>query len=429
MGQEAKRQTKQSEKPPPRRCRRARSLVYIFSRFPTVSETFLLREINALDQAGLRIQVVALALGEDQAVHEAAKPWLEKGVIYRPPLRSGRLWYAGAVVALLWPAGWTSAVRMALGLLWRHPARAHEILVSLLTAAYFAWALPHGDVAHIHATFASVPATVGLFLAEILGVSFSFAAHARDLFTNEASFLDVKAREAEFAVTCTEVGCHHLRQYFPVRARSRLQMIRHGVDLTRFAALPHRLSKRPYILSAGRLVPKKGYPHLLRAAAVLVNRDFDFDLHIFGSGPQRDELEQLINGLQLRDCVHLHPAVTEQGMLAAFQQADIFVLASVQGPDGDNEGVPNVLVEALAMQVPAVASRTGGIPELIQDGVTGLLAEPGDHIDLANQLQRLLTDSNLRLTLATAGRVKVEREYDLQSNTQRLYDLMRQVAR
>jgi glycosyltransferase involved in cell wall biosynthesis len=318
---------------------------------------------------------------------------------------------------------------MGVGLLGQFPGRAREILVSLLTAGYFAWCLPREEVWQVHAAFASVPATVGLFLAEILGIGFSFAAHARDLFTSEASFLELKAREAEFVNVCTEVGYRFLREQFPVRGRGRLHLIRHGVDVVRFAPRPRPMNPRPVILSAGRLVAKKGFRHLLRAAAALVGRDIDFDLHIYGSGPDEEELRQLINGLQLQDCVHLHAAVSEQGMLKAYQGADIFVLASVQAPDGDNEGVPNVLVEALAMGLPVVATRTGGIPELIQHGVTGLLAEPGDYVDLANQMQRLLTDEGLRSAVAAAGRLKVEREYDLRVNIQRLHELLRRVVR
>ena len=116
-------------------------------------------------------------------------------------------------------------------------------------------------------------------------------------------------------------------------------------------------------------------------------------------------------------------------MVKLYQEADVFVLASVQAPDGDNEGVPNVLVEALAMEVPAVATRTGGIPELIQHGVTGLLAEPGDPVDLADQMERLLRNSRLRSDFAAAGRIKVEREYDLHKNVAKLYRLLRQVVR
>ncbi|MCD6351263.1 MAG: glycosyltransferase family 4 protein [Armatimonadetes bacterium] len=394
-----------------------------------MSETFLLREINALDREGLRIQLLAMAPGNQQPVHEGARQWLERGVLYRPRFGSRNLWLGAAAGALRWPVGTWSALLMALGLLRREPHRAREIFVSLFSAAYFAWILRGQGLQHVHATFASVPATVGLFMAEILGVSFSFAAHARDLFTSEATFLDLKAREAEFVVTCTEVGYQHLLKVFPVRARSRLHLIRHGVDLTQFTPrlkVPH---ERPYLLSAGRLVAKKGFLYLLRAAQALVGRDLDFDLHIYGSGPQRAEIEQQITGLQIRDCVHLHDAVTEEEMVKLYQEADVFVLASVQAPDGDNEGVPNVLVEALAMEVPAVATRTGGIPELIQHGVTGLLAEPGDPVDLADQMERLLRNSRLRSDFAAAGRIKVEREYDLHKNVAKLYRLLRQVVR
>jgi glycosyltransferase involved in cell wall biosynthesis len=408
--------------------RRPRLIVYIFGQFPSISETFLLREMDALAALGLRVQPVALAAGPTHPMHPRAVPWVERGVLYRPPLASGASAAALARAAARYPAGWISALRMAAGLAWHWPSRARELAVSLAAAAYFATRLG-GQARHIHATFASVPATVGLFLAELLGVSFSFACHARDLFTREASFLALKVREAEFVVVCSQVGHQYLWKQVPVRQRERLHLIRHGVELSRYVGRLRPLPRRPIIMSAGRLVPKKGFPYLLRAASLLVSRDLDFDLHIFGSGPQEAELRQLINGLQLADCVHLHGAVSETEMLAAYQQADLFVLASTQAPDGDNEGVPNVLVEALAMQVPVVATRSGGIPELIQHGVTGLLAQPGDPADLAAQMQRLLTDEPLRAQVAAAGRLKVEQEYDLHSNARQLAELFRSVAR
>lgn len=411
----------------PRRSRRA--VVYIFGRFPTVSETFLLREITALARLGLRIYPVALAQPRERVVHEQARPWVEQGVIYRPPLGAAGLWYGNALVPLMMPAGWRSAALMALGLIRRYPLRAREILVSLLSAAYFAWRLPRSQVGHIHATFASVPATVGVFLAELLGVSYSFACHARDVFTDEASFLELKAQEAEFMVACSEVAYRALQQRVPMHTHSRLHLVRHGLDLARYAPPAGRYNTVPQIMSAGRLVPKKGFVYLLRAAARLAGRDHEFEMHIFGDGPQEEDLRRLINALQLSHCVHMHGAVPEGEMLQAYRRADLFALASVQGPDGDNEGVPNVLVEALAMQVPVVASRTGGIPELIQDGVTGLLAEPGDHMDLADKMERLLVDEGLRSAVIAAGRLRVEREYDLHRNAARLYELFRPTVR
>jgi glycosyltransferase involved in cell wall biosynthesis len=314
---------------------------------------------------------------------------------------------------------------MALALLWRYPTRSREVIVSLLSAGYFAWRLRGLPVRHIHAAFASFPATVGLFLAELTGHSFSFAAHARDLFTAEGSFLSLKAREAEFAVVCSQIGYHHLREAFPVRQRARLHLLHHGLDPSHFTPAPRLMTSRPIILCAGRLVPKKGHSHLLKAASILLHRDRSFEVHIFGDGPLEPSLREMIAALHLEGCAHLHGSVPEDQLLSAYHDADIFVLPSIQAPDGDNEGIPNVLLEALALQVPVVASRTGGVPEVIHDGVTGLLVEPGNPSDLADALDRLLYDDHLRLALAAAGRIRIEQDFDLNNNVRELFDLFR----
>lgn len=409
----------------PRRLPGDRVLLYLFATFPSVSETFLLRELNALKRAGLSLRVAALRRGPIKPLHPSAEPWLQS-VLYRPSPAEASLWLGVVAAAFLMPVGFACAVRMAASLMVSAPARTREVLAALVSAAYFAWRLRGVAVKHVHATWASEVATTGLLLAEMIGCGFSFAAHAGDIFTGAAGFLDIKAREADFAVVCSQFAYQWIRRHFPPRQLGRIHLVRHGLDLALYSAKP-RLRRQPfYILSVGRLVPKKGFVHLLRAVAILLNRDtVEFELHIFGTGPQERELRQIINGLQLADCVFLHGAATEEQLLAAYQEADLFVLASAQTPEGNNEGVPNVLVEALAMQVPVVASRTGGIPELIQHEVTGLLVEPADHSALASAIERLLTDDELRAAVTAAGRVKVEQEYDINANARQLVDLFR----
>ena len=407
---------------------RDRAVLYVFPTFPSISETFLLREVNALRREGLSLCLASLRRGVDTPLHPAAAPWLEEA-LYRPAPVEARFWTGVLAAVLLMPVGFACAVRMAACLLLHTPVRVREVLLALASATYFAWRLRGSPIKHVHATWANEVATTALLLAELLDCGFSFAAHAGDIFTGSAGFLDIKAREAEFAVVCSQVAYQWLRDHFPPRQRGRLHVVRHGLDLALFSPKP-RLRRQPYyILSVGRLVPKKGFLHLLRAVAILVNRDtIDFELHIFGGGPQERELHQVINGLQLSGFVFLHGPATEEELLAAYQEADLFVLASAQTPDGNNEGVPNVLVEALAMQVPVVASRTGGIPELIQHEVTGLLVEPADHSGLASAIERMLTDDELRAAVTAAGRVKVEQEYDINVNARHLLELFRAAA-
>ncbi|MCX7598001.1 MAG: glycosyltransferase family 4 protein [Armatimonadetes bacterium] len=406
-----------------RRRGRERVVLYLFDIFPSLSETFLLREISALSRAGLNLRIAALRPGPTKPFHPEAEPWLDT-VLYRPSPGKANFWGGVLATVFLMPVGFACALRLAGSLVLGTPARGREVFGALASAAYLAWRLRNTSVKHVHATWANEVATTALLLAEIMAVGFSFAAHAGDIFTGSASFLDVKAREAEFAVVCSQFAYQWLREQFPPRQRGRLHLVRHGIDLAFFSPRP-RLRRQPfYILSVGRLVPKKGFVHLLRAAAILLNRDsVGFELHIFGTGPQERELRQIINGLRLSDCVFLDGPATQEQLLSAYQEADLFVLASAQTPDGNNEGVPNVLVEAMAMQVPVVASRTGGIPELIQHEVTGLLVEPADHSALASAMERMLTDEALRAAVTAAGRLKVEQEYDINTNARQLLEL------
>jgi glycosyltransferase involved in cell wall biosynthesis len=403
-------------------------VIFLFGSFPTVSETFLLREMNALARGGLAIRPAALDRGSQALVHPSAEPWLGR-VVYRLPPASAAFWLSALACMVTSPVAFTAAARMALGMTRRSPGRLREALVSLLTAACLAWQLRGDGARHVHATWAGDVATVGLLLAEMQGAPFSFAAHAADIFTPAAAFLDLKAREADFAVVCSHIGYQVIRDHFPPRQRARLHLVRHGLDLAVYTPRLRPRRARACILSVGRLVPKKGFVHLLRAAALVAARErVDFELHIYGGGPQERELRQIINGLQLSDRTFLHGPAPEPKVVEAYQEADLFVLASAQTADGNNEGVPNVLVEALAMQVPVVATRTGGIPELIQDGVTGLLVEPGDHAELAAAIQRLLTDDELRASVTGAGRLRVEQEYDLAVNARELAELFRAAA-
>ncbi len=402
---------------------RRKAVAFIYGRFPAISETFLLREMNALAAMGLDIIPLALAPG-DEVVHPDARAWLER-VIYRPRGRPMEQLAAAASCCFRWPMGVYGAGYMAWSLAWRHPLYSREISLAFLAACYFARRLA-GRICHVHATFASIPATVGLFLAELLDLSFSFAGHARDVFTREGSFLPLKVSEAEFVVVCSEAAMRALSRHHPPDGR--IHLIRHGVDTSKYALLGETHNPVPRIVSVGRLVPKKGFDHLLDAVSILLSRDVEVELFIVGDGPLRGELERKARGLGLQDLVHFVGPLAEDELLRLYGAMDLAVLASCPTPDGDTEGVPNVLIEAMALGIPVVATAVGGIPELVEDGRTGLLAKPGDADDLARKISRLLADAGLRMRLRSAARAKVEREYNLFRNASRLYELFRRVV-
>ncbi len=398
-------------------------LVYVVGRFPSVSETFILREMEELERRGLHLSILSLEPG-DEVVHERAAALADR-TVYRPSPLS-----LGSLLAVVWtsvmrPFGYASALLFVLSGSVRWPRTAGELVRSLVAAAFFACALRGSRPRHVHAHFASMPATVGLLLAHILETTFSFSAHARDLFTDEALLIDRKLRGAEFVAVCTRYGLEHLRRQHPVSVGGRLNLIHHGVDVVELMPLPHPepSDEAPLILSIGRLVEKKGFPILLRAAAILRQRGVDFDLRIVGSGPESDDLRRLASGLALGECVRFDGAMAYERLMPIFQRASLFVLASVVGGDGDRDGLPNVLLEALALGVPVVSTRVSAIPELIEHEETGLLARPGDAQDLAEQMERMLFDEELRAKVIEQGRMAVVTRFDVKENVAQLADL------
>lgn len=398
-------------------------LVYVVGSFPSLSETFILREIEELERRGFRLSILSLEPG-DEVVHESARELAER-TVYRPSPLSPRSLLAGLVALLLHPFGFMGAMLFALGSALRTPAATGELMRSMGAAAFFACALRGRRPRHVHAHFASMPATVGLLLAHIIETTFSFSAHARDVFTDEAVLVHRKLRQAEFVAVCTRYALEQLRRRHPVSTSDRLNLIYHGVDVVELIPLPsvEAEDEAPEILSVGRLVEKKGFPILLRAAAILRQRGVDFRLRIVGTGPEEGDLRRLVTGLSLEDCVRFDGAVPHEQLIPTFRAAALFVLASIVAGDGDRDGLPNVLLEALALGVPAVSTRISAIPELIEHEETGLLARPGDPEDLADQMERMLFDEELRAGVIEQGRRVVVSRFDLRENAVRLAEL------
>jgi glycosyltransferase involved in cell wall biosynthesis len=198
-----------------------------------------------------------------------------------------------------------------------------------------------------------------------------------------------------------------------------LHVLYHGTDLGRFSFLAHT-AEPGRILSIGRLVPKKGFDVLIEALRILAERRVDFTCEIVGSGPLREPLESAVQAAGLAERVSFRGARLQHEIVDAYRRASLFVLAPVMTEDGDRDGIPNVLVEAMACGVPVVSTRLSGIPELIEPGVDGLLVEPNDPGALAKAIERLLTNATLAHALGAAARCKVEASFDLSRNTRRL---------
>lgn len=397
----------------------------MLGQFPSVSETFILREMLALPQHGF--DVVPLSLqSPDEAVTHAEATELAQRTLYLPPLFSLRSAVAQLIAALRHPAGYLAALRIVISRSLRTPAEARQLVSSLLVAAYFAVKVGR-SVRHIHGHFATKPTTVSWLLAEILGCGYSFSCHARDIFAGEALALPTKIAEAEFVTVCTDYVRQRLLRQHRLVAEGKLYLIYHGLDVNRFVPTSQLEVKPRVILSVGRLVEKKGYPFLLQAAGLLRSRGAEFRLIIVGDGPERQDLLRLSAGLGLQDTVEFPGALPQQQLVDLYNQASVFALASVVATDGDRDGLPNVLLEALATGIPTVASDLSAIPELIEPHKTGLLAVPGDARDLADKLEIALYDEEFRERVRLLGREKICRYFDITRNVSALAKLFSEI--
>ena len=394
-------------------------IAYILAEFPSLSETFILREILALQRRGVEVSVFALRPGPSDRVHAEAAALISE-VDYRPVWTDPRnrqawaYWWARQPGPLLRMVG-----RIVRGT-WRQPDLLASRLRNVPTGAYWAQRIAALEIPHIHAHWAFLPTLVAWLAAELTNRPFSFTAHAWDIF-GETSLLREKIAHAAWVTTCSEFNRRHLERHYPDVAPGKVWVTYHGLDFRAEAEDPEPsiLSPRsspPVLLSIGRLQAKKGFPVLLEACALLRQRGRAFRCIIVGEGPERDRLQQLAREQCLTETVTFVGARTQEELKPLWDAAEVFTLPCVVTPEGDRDGLPNVLLEALARGLPVVTTPVSAIPEVIIDGVTGLLAPPGDAGALAQALERVLVDVDLRRRLGHQGSRRVRQQFDVDRN-------------
>ena len=410
---------------------------YILRSYPRLSQTFIVNEIRALEQLGLAIHIFAIANPREPIVQPEvaavqapldyldAAAWRGKAAQADAQLRAvvgspGR--YAEVLRYVLRradiDAGYTGGSRYA----------------CFVQAVYMIRLLERERrrggraITHLHAHFAHDPALIALLAHMLTGISYSFTAHARDLYQVPAAALADRIAPASAVVTCCEANIDYLRQVAPPGSQAKVYLIHHGVDLRSFQPAPRaeRSPEPPLILSIGRLVEKKGFPDLLGACRQLKRAGCRFRCVIYGDGPLHAELEAMIGQLELAGEVTLAGACSQRELLPVFQRADIFALAPFVTDDGDRDGIPNVLAEAMACGLPVVTTGVAGIPELVRHDHNGLLAAPHDVDGLAAALAALLDDEAERQRLGAAARRTVVERFDLRASARRLAALFGQ---
>jgi glycosyltransferase involved in cell wall biosynthesis len=423
-------------------------VAYVLKGYPRLSEVFIASEVYRVERLGVPLRLYVQKAADEQVHHDVVRRvrtrpeylhqtsslsaagagrWLADNVgTFRPallrttrrhPLRLLRA--AGRALA--------QAVRARRGIL-APPRKIY--LKELLLAVDLADRIDSaGDVARLHAHFAHGATTVTWLAATITGLPFSFTGHAKDIYTEElnpAGLLRRKLDAASFVVTCTEANRRHLTA---LGSRTPVHVVYHGLnaDFERLVAEGVRRERpdRVRLLAVGRLVRKKGLDTFVDACALLRGRGVDFEAVIAGEpGDHEPEVRARVDAAHLGDRVSFLGPLTQAGLFAEYTRASVFALPCRVLEDGDRDGIPNVLMEAMACGLPVVTTGVSGITELVRDGENGLIVEPDRAADLSDALHRLVKDPDLAQHLADEGRRTIAEHFDASATAARMAALL-----
>lgn len=389
-------------------------IAYILKRFPRFSETFILNELLAHEAAGATTHVYSLLAPPEEPRH-ARLSSLRAEVTILKSLAKG-------------PDG--------------APAKGDEALFSGKSAAEIGALQRKADfvandarargITHFHAHFGSDTTTVACLAARAVGGTYSFTAHAKDIFHTyvtpeaDAAMRRAKLRGAAFVATVSDYNARYLSDLCP---EARIIPLYNGIDLAAFAPATPADQLKGQLIAVGRLVEKKGFGVLLKACAILKARGVPFSLSLVGSGPLDGTLRAERASLGLEDCVAMDGPLPQEALIEKMGTAQAAVLPCIVTESGDRDGLPTVLLEAMARGLPVVTTTTSGGPEIVEDGVTGRLCAPDDAKALADALEDVLADPTRARLMGQAGRRRAERLFDLEANAGRLRDLLRNPPR
>ena len=412
------------------------TVAYVLKGFPRLSEMFIASEIYRLEKMGVRLKLYVIKPAEEKTHHEVvdtirAKPeylpcassvsstnvlvWLQQNlnqflpgfarVLLKRPI--------GTIRAMLSASDQAFRARQSF---WSLPRKVY--LKEFLQATALADRLLEAkDVRHLHAHFCHSAATVTWLASKITSLPFSFTAHAKDIYCetlNPAGLLRRKMEAAAFVVTCTRSNQQHLRQI----SNTKVHCIYHGLN-AEFCRLLSEQTEAPKrngqlrVLSVGRLVPKKGFDVLIDACVTLREQAVPFKTIIIGEqGEHENEIRRRIAEYQLDAYVHILGPLTQRELLAEYRRSSVFCLPCRVLDNGDRDGIPNVLMEAMASGTPIISTTVSGIPEIISNGVNGLLVPPDDSVSLGRALLSLRSDPLLGQQLSTEARRTVSARFD-----------------
>ncbi len=389
-----------------------RRVAYIMSRFPKLTETFILYEIVALEAAGVEVEIFPLLRERQTVMHEEAarlvararfQPFLSLDILRSQLhfLRRRPGTYLGTLFSLLRDnRGSRNHLFGALGIF---PKTVHNALI-----------MQGLGIEHVHCHFATHPAAAGYVIRRLTGIPYSFTAHGSDIHVDRSG-LCPKVADASFVIAISEYNRRVIVGECGADAARHVEVLHTGVDTDHFRPTerPRTSDERFAVICIGTMHEVKGQAYLIEACGLLVERGIDVVCRLVGDGPDEPMLRALVDRMELTDRVVFEGRRTRAQIADLLSRSDVLVAPSVPASDGKREGIPVVLMEGMSAGLAVIGSDLSGIPELVRDRETGMLVPPRDVVALADALRLLHDDPQLRGRLATAGRALVQREFDV----------------
>lgn len=396
-------------------------IAYLVSRYPATNHTFLLREIVSLRSLGFDIHVIAIRGADrpDDQMTEVERSERDRAFVVLPAGMHFLRAHAGTIAAN--PGGYTAGLLLAIRMSRYNLRSLFFHFIYFLEAVVAGYAAKRAGCRRIHSHFSS---TVGLIAARIFGFDLSITIHGPDEFRDTTGFaMREKVANSRFISTISQYARSQIMLASDPADWSKIEICRLGVDSSVFKPRHERGRDGDFrVICVGRLAPVKAQQILISACARLVSAGWKINLHLVGSGPDLKRLQQFAKTSGMENNVIFEGPRNQDEVIALYGQSDVFALASF------GEGVPVVLMEAMAMEIPCVATWVNGVPELIRNDREGLLVAPSDVEGLAQAIEQLLKSPELRQRLGAAGRQQVLQRYELQTNIAALAEVFRKYS-
>ena len=411
--------------------RKLENVLYVVSRFPNISATFTAHEMAALAEMGITIHVAAV-----QHSDPAEKPHsIEQQFLTRRQglsLRQPRVWLQAFLEILRKPA----LILLIVRLLIAHcinPYALAKFFICLPKGLYLGAWVRRNNIDHIHAHFLTTPTLVALLASQVSGVPYTVTIHAFDIFATSA-----KMRNAAVPLKCKLAAANIVISHFNetyMRQRwhgieGRFEVIYNGIDFDLFSGAASTALANPasvHILTNGRFIPKKGHKYLIEAVALLRQKGVPVTLSLVGKGPEEAELRDLVQKWHIDDHVRFLGTINQEALVGYYRESDLFVLACAVSPEGDMDGLPTVLIKSLALGLPTISTQVSGVPEIIQDHVTGLCLPPHDPVALADAIHWMIQNPQAARELGKRGQQFVQDDFDRRKNAARLLAVWQQL--